>query len=304
MALSNQLHRVRYFCSDAWDEWRHNLAVNLMALLTLVSALFLAGLIMLIVTNVGGHVETLRNEVKVEVYLHDGDEAEQLALAERLRGRERVERVEYVGKDEALRRYRDWAAELADLVGELETNPLPASFEIYLTPGNGTADAAGALASVLENEPGVEDVRVNLDWLRRLEDLLGLARVGGVGLVGVPGGRLRHGQRVAPGRLCAPARDRDHAARRGHTGLHPWSVPGGGCRARAGGFGPGARAGRGGPIVVGRELGPERRGPARSGGGPAAVSGAGLVPVAAGLPGQPGGILRLRPGGDVSLNPP
>lgn len=183
MALSNQLHRVRYFCSDAWDEWRHNLAVNLMALLTLVSALFLAGLIMLIVTNVGGHVETLRNEVKVEVYLHDGDEAEQLALAERLRGRERVERVEYVGKDEALRRYHDWAAELADLVGELETNPLPASFEIYLTPGDGTADAAGALAASLEGEAGVEDVRVNLDWLRRLEDLLGLARVGGVGLV-------------------------------------------------------------------------------------------------------------------------
>jgi cell division transport system permease protein len=179
MALKNQLHRVRYFCSDAWDEWRHSLAVNLMALATLVSALFVAGLIMLIVTNIGGHVETLRDEVKVEVYLHDGDEAERLALADRLRGRERVERVEYVDKDEALRRYREWAAELANLVGELETNPLPASFEVYLTPGDGTADAAGALAAGLENEPVVEDVRVNLDWLRRLEDLLELARVGG-----------------------------------------------------------------------------------------------------------------------------
>jgi len=183
MAFTNQLYRVRYFCSDAWDEWRHSLGVNLMALLTLVSALFLAGLIMLVVTNIGGHVETLRDEVKVEVYLYDGDEAERLALADRLRGHERVERVEYVDKDEALRRYHEWASELADLVGELETNPLPASFEVYLTPGDGTADAAGALAAGLKGEPAVEDVRVNLDWLRRLEELLGLARVGGGVLV-------------------------------------------------------------------------------------------------------------------------
>ena len=32
MALKNTLHRLRYFCSDAWDEWRHSLAINVMAM--------------------------------------------------------------------------------------------------------------------------------------------------------------------------------------------------------------------------------------------------------------------------------
>ncbi len=119
MGLGNHAHRLRYFCSDAWDEWRHSLAVNLMALMTLVSALFVAGLIMLIVANVEHRVAALRDEVKVEVFLQDGqDDGARHALVRQLRGRAGVQRVDYVDKDEALRRYREWASDLAELVNE------------------------------------------------------------------------------------------------------------------------------------------------------------------------------------------
>jgi cell division transport system permease protein len=180
MALKNQLHRVRYFCSDAWDEWRHSLGVNLMALLTLVSALFVAGLIMLIVGNIERRVETLRDEAKIEVYLKDGhEETARLALVRHLGTTERVLRVEYVDKDEALRRYREWAADLAELVNELQSNPLPASLEVFLAPGAGSPQVAASIATDLRGNGIVEDVRFNADWLQRLEGVLGLARIGG-----------------------------------------------------------------------------------------------------------------------------
>lgn len=184
MGLKNQLHRARYFCSDAWDEWRHSVWVNLLALLTLVSALFVAGLVLLIVTNVERRVRTLRDDVKIQIYLQDerADEV-RLALAERLRANPQVVRVEYVDKDEALRRYREWAADLAELVNELETNPLPASLEVFLAPGAGAAGAAATIAAGLENEEGVEEVRFNQDWLSRLETLLSLSRVGGAAVI-------------------------------------------------------------------------------------------------------------------------
>lgn len=180
MGLQNQLHRARYFCSDAWDEWRHSIGVNLMALLTLVSALFVAGLILLIVTNIERSVQTLRDDVKIQIYLQD-DRADEVhhALADRLRANPQVERVEYVDKAEALRRYRDWAADLAELVNELETNPLPASLEVFLAPGEGAAAAAATIAVGLKNQDGVEEVRFNQDWLNRLEAMLALSRVGG-----------------------------------------------------------------------------------------------------------------------------
>ncbi|MBW2278559.1 MAG: hypothetical protein JRF63_13785 [Deltaproteobacteria bacterium] len=180
MGLKRQLHRARYFFTDAWDEWRHSIGVNLLALLTLVSAIFVAGLVLLIVSNLGRRVQTLHDDVKVEIYLsdHQSEEARR-SLAETIRARDDVNRVEYVGKDEALRRYREWAADLAELVNELETNPLPTSLEVYLVPGAGAAETATAIAAELEGHPGVEEVRFNQEWLRRLEGVLGLSRIGG-----------------------------------------------------------------------------------------------------------------------------
>lgn len=200
MGLRNPLHRVRYFCTDAWDEWKHSKAVNMLALLTLVAALFVAALVMLVVTNIERRVLALRDDVKVEIYLQDDhEESARRALVERLRSRENVQRVEYVDKQEALRRYRDWAADLAELVNELDANPLPASVEVFLVPGAGSGDTAAAIAASLEGNPAVEEVRFNVDWLQRLEGLLALARVGGgslialvfVAVVFVMGGVLR-----------------------------------------------------------------------------------------------------------------
>src|SRR5262245_37426414 len=161
MGLSQRLHRIRYFCSDAWDEWRHSPSLNALALATLVAALFVAGLVMLLVTNIGHRVQALRGDAKVEVYLRDDQpEPARHELLARLRARDHVERVEYVDKDHALARYREWSAESAALVNELETNPLPASFEVYLAPDAEAVETAAAIAADCEGDPGVEEVRV------------------------------------------------------------------------------------------------------------------------------------------------
>ena len=180
MGLTQRLHRIRYFFADAWDEWRHSPSLNALALATLVAALFVAGLVMLLVTNIGHRVLALRDDAKVEIYLRDDQSATARdELLARLRARDHVERVEYVDKDQALARYREWAAESAALVNELETNPLPASFEVYLASDAAVVETASAIAKDCEGDLGVEEVRVNRDWLGRLESLLALARGGG-----------------------------------------------------------------------------------------------------------------------------
>ena len=178
--MNRFLHKLRYFCSDAWDEWRHSKAINLMALGTLVAALFVAGLVMLILSNIDRRVQSLGQEIRVEVYLLDDFEIETLpALQSELESLPSIRSVNYVDKDEALRRYRLWADEMAQLAGELETNPLPASLELLLVPGLGAADAAARIADRLSDQPGIEEVRYNEDWLNRLEATVDLARVGG-----------------------------------------------------------------------------------------------------------------------------
>ena len=178
--MSRLLHKLRYFCSDAWDECRHSKAINLMALGTLVAALFVAGLVMLVLSNIDRRVQSLGEEIRIVVYLLDDFDPQALpALQAELESLPSVREIDYVDKDEALRRYRRWADELAQLAGELESNPLPAAIEVFLVPGLGAADAAGRIASRLRDRPGIEEVRYNEVWLNRLESTVDVARVGG-----------------------------------------------------------------------------------------------------------------------------
>jgi cell division transport system permease protein len=88
-----------------------------------------------------------------------------------------VVRVAFVGKTEALTRFREAFGDLAALAGELEANPLPASFEVYLTPGPGTLSHARGLAEALGSRPGVEEVRYDREWLDRLAGGLAAAEL-------------------------------------------------------------------------------------------------------------------------------
>ena len=87
-----------------------------------------------------------------------------------------VARLAYVDKQEALRRYREWAGSHAELIDELETNPLPASLEVFLAPGPGSRERGRALVDTLEGRPGLEDVRFDDDWVERMDGQLRLDR--------------------------------------------------------------------------------------------------------------------------------
>lgn len=179
--MNRLLARLRYFAADALDEWRHSPGVNLLATATLAAVLFVAGLVLLIVSNTENHLEQVRRDLRVEVYLGDRiTQEERNSLEELLRDRPDVSRVAYIDKEEALRRYRDWNSDMADLIGELGSNPLPASIEVYIEPGAGAADLAAALAQELGGLPGVEEVRYDRDWIDRADTYLGLVRAGGL----------------------------------------------------------------------------------------------------------------------------
>lgn len=179
--MSTWVHRLRYFFSDAWDEFRHSPGVNLLATATLAAVLFLAALVLLVLANVENRVERMRHGVPVEVYLLDEiDDAQVAALQADLGDRPDVERIEYVDKATALKRYTEWASDMAALIGELDTNPLPASLELFLTPGADAPTVARQIVAQLEGARGVEEVRFNQEWLLRIESLLEVARIGGI----------------------------------------------------------------------------------------------------------------------------
>lgn len=183
--------RLRYFVDDAAEEWRRSPGVNLLAIATLAAALSVAGLVFLAVGNVAGHVESWRREVRVEVFLRDGVvEAELATLRAALQAEPGVVRVEFVDKAEALRRFREWFPSLAEAPAELGANPLPASFEAYLDPGVDAAEVAQRIGARIRGADGVEEVRYDREWFRRVDAALAAARAGGIGVAIVLFGAL------------------------------------------------------------------------------------------------------------------
>lgn len=183
MKASDAGTHLRFFLADAWDDWRSSPGVNLLATLTLAATLALAGLVLLVLANLGRQLEIQREDVRVHVYLRDevGVDA-RAALSARLSGLPGVADVQHVDPQEALRRYREWAGSVAALADELAANPLPASLELRLRPGPEAERQGEAILQAVRGDPAVEDVRFDREWLARLEALLSLARVGGSGL--------------------------------------------------------------------------------------------------------------------------
>lgn len=179
------LARARHFVSEALDEWRHSVGVNALATATIAAVLLGGGLVLLVVFNVDAHARRLRAEARVAVYLRDdAGQAERGELLRLLAATPGVVRVDYVDKVGALERFRSVYGEAAALAGELEGNPLPASFEAVLAEDEAARETARAISAAVAGKPGVEEVRFDGDWLDRLDALLGAAKAGGA-LAGV-----------------------------------------------------------------------------------------------------------------------
>ena len=178
--MKNLGANIRFFITDAWDELKHSPGVNLLAVGTLVAVLFATGLLSLIWTNLDGWVQGLRSEVRVDLYLRDDIDSTTLTtLQEDLQRVDGAERVVYVTKEEALERYRQWSGNTAQLFEDLEENPLPASFEVFLVSGPAADEAGASIVAGFSERPGVEQVRFDREWLGRIDSVLDLARVGG-----------------------------------------------------------------------------------------------------------------------------
>lgn len=178
--MSRVIGRLRYFLSDAWDEWRASPGVNLLATATLAVALFAAGLVLLILFNLAGSIGRLRQEAPVVVFLKDGvTEDARAQIAAEIQAVPGIESVSYVDKEEALRRFRASFGDLAELAADLGENPLPASFEAFAKADAGGNSAPDAVAKALRGREGIEEVRHDRAWLDRVTGMLDAARVGG-----------------------------------------------------------------------------------------------------------------------------
>ncbi|HUF51035.1 MAG TPA: permease-like cell division protein FtsX [Longimicrobiales bacterium] len=158
-----------YALREALNAFRRAPVLTGLSATMIALSLFVVGLFGLVAYNVRQVIEGVESRVEVVAYLLDDANAEAVEIAQQqISHYDAVASVRYVSRDEALAIARRELNELSGIFGTLETNPLPASLEISLKPGQKNADAVRAVAGRVEQYPFVEEVQFGEDWLDKV----------------------------------------------------------------------------------------------------------------------------------------
>ncbi|HEY8535177.1 MAG TPA: permease-like cell division protein FtsX, partial [Vicinamibacterales bacterium] len=160
--------------------WRRR-GASLMAVLAAGASLFVLGLLLLLGTAAAGLLARWTEAAEISVFLRDDATEEARAAIERTLGAsDLVAAHAYVSPDEALRRFAEQFPDLAASAAALESNPLPASYDVRLRPERARDPAVEDLVTSLRALAGVSDVQYDRRWIDRLLTAVAAIRTAGV----------------------------------------------------------------------------------------------------------------------------
>jgi cell division transport system permease protein len=177
---------LRYFFKEVLLNLRANTSTAVISTVTIAFTMVLFGLFLLLYLNLNALVGSLRQEIKVILYLRDGiSEKEIVALHDKLRGQTGVSDVAYISKEKALEDFRRSLEGQDILLRGLGDNPLPASFELTLEKTFQSSEAIQRVALQLKGLKGVDDIQYGREWVENVNAVLETVQVGGtlIGLI-------------------------------------------------------------------------------------------------------------------------
>ena len=110
-------------------------------------------------------------ESELTVYLHKNlSEEDANLVVEKIRQQEGVESLNYISRQESLNEFRHWSG-FSEELDVLDDNPLPAVVMIKPSKAFNESQKRNELRENLDKIKGVQEVRVDNDWLEKLTAL-------------------------------------------------------------------------------------------------------------------------------------
>ena len=145
-------------------------------------SLFIVGSFLLVAENLGRAAAEWPGKSRVIVYFESDATPEQVeAVGRWLAAKPELAQRRLVTREEAMARFRTWFANLSEVVGQLDQNPFPPSFEVDVDPRLAQSRAFLQSIAALKGMAGVDQVQYDWEWIERLRRLVGVINV--IGLV-------------------------------------------------------------------------------------------------------------------------
>ncbi len=191
-----QQHRVE--SSDRRRSWRrHHVSVakgallrlrqtpvaSFMTLAVLAIALALPGFLLAVLTNLQALTSNWDTQPRIALYMQtELSDAAIDRFSRELLLRDDLSSVELISRQKGLEEFSQYSA-FSDLLAQLDSNPLPAV--IMVTPRSDEAAQLPLLKTELGAMSQVSEAVLDMEWVQRLEALLGLAQRGSYVLGGL-----------------------------------------------------------------------------------------------------------------------
>lgn len=161
--------------SVAWESLQRLLRTPMQSLLTwlvVAIALALPAVLYLALAQFQNLSETWQTQPRISVFLHlQAREEAAMQLREELLRRDEIAAVDYVAPDQALREFEQFSG-LGNVLDTLDENPLPAVLVVHPATAHSSPDQLEQLSRSLQSQTLVDDVRLDMDWVRRLHQIM------------------------------------------------------------------------------------------------------------------------------------
>ena len=151
---------------------------SIMTIIVLSIAISLAASFYLLVANIQQLTDSLEDSNQISLFLKDSvSDDGGIKLASKIKQYPNVQQVKVITKAQALAEFREYSG-FGEALNALEKNPLPTVLQIL--PDNSSADAEqlDALMKSLNGLSEVDFAQLDMQWVKRLQSMMELARRG------------------------------------------------------------------------------------------------------------------------------
>lgn len=177
--------RFGYFFSRAITNVRQNVFVNVVTVGTITLALLIVSLFLLVFVNLENAADNWSERVQVTAYFErELSGQEQTVFRDRISALPGAAKVNYVSRDEALKRFKGRLRGQETLLEGIRADVLPSSIEISLKRSSRDTKAVEAFVATLKKLPGITEIQYGEEWVRRFNTFLNFMRLLGALLGG------------------------------------------------------------------------------------------------------------------------
>ncbi len=172
---------VGFYFREALLSFRRSTLISMATILSITTILIIVGVFLLISINSNLFLKNIESQLEIVVYLEDDiSKAELNNFKNNFTSIDGIKEVKFVSKEEAYQRLLKSLGEQKDILSAIETNPLPASFEIRAKDPKVIRQIANQIAKLkkveeVEYGQGTVEKLLNFTYIFRRAGILILA---------------------------------------------------------------------------------------------------------------------------------